>query len=281
MSNATVLEQAQRAAYGRTMAMPLERAEHRCFRTVVAGVRRPAPGTVRLTLRAEELQTYRPLGPDEFVGFVMPAPGMALPPLPTEGAASPRGAFDHLPESQRPSVRWYTVRRHRPADGEVDVDVVTHGDAGPGSAWVLRAAPGDVLGVQTGTSCYRTAGAVGTHLIVGDETAVPAVSAILEQLPPGVRARVVVEVPGREVVPPLPEVARAQTTVLERGDLPPGSALLPALRGMGTVADLAFAWVCGEQAAVAAARRHIVRERGLDRRSVYFCGYWILGRPRG
>lgn len=276
------VEKAARRAFARTMAMPIERPRHTCFAVTVRAVTDLTPLMRRLTLHAPELVGFTPLGPDEYFGLVMPPAGAALPPLPADGGANPRPAFSGLAHEQRPAVRWYTIRAHRPALGEVDVDVVVHpGDpaAGPGADWVLGARTGDRAGFQTGTACYRLDGAPGAHVLVADETGVPAASAILEQLPDGVTAHLFVEVPRLDDVPPLPDVTGAFVQVIERGDDVPGSAVLPALAA-ADLPPVVFGWTVGEQGMVKEARRHLVSERGIDKRAVYFCGYWIQGRER-
>lgn len=270
-----------RAAFARTMSMPMDRPVHQLFPVTVTAVQELSPIMRRLTLRAPELGDYRPLGPDEYFGLVMPPPGHDLPELPQDpDRATPRGLFRSLPEEQRPQVRWYTVRAHRPALGEVDVDIVTHGDAGPGSRWVLRAEVGSVAAFQTGTAAYRTQGVSGPQVIAGDETAVPAISRILEELPDGVEAHVFLEVPSVGDVPELPDPVGATITVLERGTDAPGSALVSAVEA----ADLPIptaAWLAGEQKAIAGVRRHLVGSLGAEKRAIYHCAYWILGRARG
>lgn len=270
-----------RAAFARSMSMPMERSVHALFRVQVTAVEELTSVMRRLTLQAPELSHFEPLGPDEFFGLVMPPQGHPLPDLPQDpDSPTPRGRFDGLPEQERPEVRWYTVRAHRPSLGEVDVDVVTHGDAGPGTSWVRRAEVGSVAGFQTGTSAYRTEGVGGTQVIAGDETALPAISRIIEELPAAVEAHIFLEVPARRDVPALPTAPGATITLVERGDGEPGSALLPAVRE----AQLPWpssAWIAGEQSAVAAVRRHLIRELGAEKRSVYFCPYWIVGKPRG
>lgn len=274
-------DQLIRAAYARSMSMPIERREHSLFPVRVTAVADLSPIMRRLTLSAPELRSFTPLGPDEYFGLVAPPHGHPLPELPQDpDSPTPSGAFSDLPQESRPAVRWYTVRDHRPDIGEVDVDVVTHGDAGPGSAWVLRAEVGSAAAFQTGTSAYRTEQVSGPQVIAGDETAIPAISRILEELPPTVEAYVFVEVPAVGDVPALPSAPAASVTVVERGTDAPGSALLPAVEQ----ADLPIpssAWVAGEQSSVAAVRRYLTGTLGAEKRSVYFCPYWILGKPRG
>lgn len=269
-----------RAAYARTMAMPIEREHHHGFPVTVTDVVDLTPHYRRLTLAGEGLREYRTLGPDEYFGLVMPRPGQQLPDVARLAGANLRGSLGELPQEERPDLRWYTVRRHRPELGEIDVEVVTHGDDGPGSAWVRRARAGQVAGFQTGSSCYRLGSAAGDQVIVADETAFPALCGILEQAGPGVRPHVFLEVPGAGVVPELPPVTDGTVTVVERGDRAPGQTVTEALAAADLPAP-SFGWACGEKELAASVRRHLVSERGMDKRRVYFCGYWILGRPRG
>lgn len=272
-----------RAAYARTMAMPIERQDHHGFPVTVTDVVDVTPHYRRLTLAGPGLREYRTLGPDEYFGLVMPRAGQALPDVSRLAGPNLRGALAELPEEERPDLRWYTVRRHRPEAGEIDVEVVTHGDDGPGSAWVSRAQVGQVAGFQTGSSCYRLGSAAGDQVLVADETAFPALCGILEQVGAGVRPHVFLELPGPGVLPdlpPLPEGPAGAVTVVDRGDRAPGQAVTEAL-ATADLPALTFGWACGEKELAASVRRHLVSERGMDKRRVYFCGYWILGRPRG
>ncbi|WP_153395182.1 siderophore-interacting protein [Ornithinicoccus halotolerans] len=273
----------RRAAYARTMAMPIEREHHHGFPVTVTDVVDVTPHYRRLTLAAPQLREYRTLGPDEYFGLVMPQPGQELPDLSRLAGSNLRGALGELPEVERPDLRWYTVRRHRPEAGEVDVEVVTHGDDGPGSSWVRRAQAGQLAGFQTGSSCYRLGSAAGDQVLVADETAFPALCGILEQAGPGVRPHVFLEVPGPGVLPDLTPLAAGlagTVAVVDRGDRAPGQAVTETLAAADLPAPT-FAWACGEKELAASVRRHLVSERGMDKRRVYFCGYWILGRPRG
>lgn len=274
-----IREKVRRAAYARSTAMPIERERHSCFPVTVRAVLDLGPQLRRLTLTAPELVDYRPLGPDEYFGLVMPPPGQNLPDLSGSTGANCRAALAELPETRRPDLRWYTVRAHRPALAELDLDVVTHGEDGPGSRWVRRAEAGSAAAFQTGSACYRLGAAPGDQVVVGDETALPAVEAILAQIEDSVRPHVFVEVPSADALAH-PVMQDDRVHLLTRGADAPGSALLPALEA-ADLPELSFGWVCGEQGMVAAVRRHLVDERRLDKRSVYFCAYWIQGRPRG
>ncbi|WP_207232371.1 siderophore-interacting protein [Micromonospora kangleipakensis] len=112
-------------------------------------------------------------------------------------------------------------------------------------------------------------------LLVAEETALPAVEGILAWLPVGTRARVLVEAPDPADLRPLPTSADAEVTWVFRAQ--GRAALLPGLRAVPLPTATPYAWVAGEAGMVRAVRRHLVGERGLDRRHVTFAGYWRRG----
>ncbi|RGC67699.1 Vibriobactin utilization protein ViuB [Micromonospora sp. MW-13] len=115
-------------------------------------------------------------------------------------------------------------------------------------------------------------------LLAADETALPAVGAILEWLPTGARARAWIEVPHVADIQDLPAPPGVEVTWLVRGTTPPGSGLLrDAVRAARLPGVVPYAWVAGESATVRGLRRHLVQERGADRRRVAFSGYWRRG----
>ncbi|MFQ6170822.1 siderophore-interacting protein [Oryzobacter sp. R7] len=265
-----------------TTASPVPRADQPQFAMTVAAVTDLGGGMRRVTFEAPELAVFETCGPDEYFGLLMPARGRPLA-LPDPGMLNVRAAVADLPEEDRPDLRWYTIRAHDPAAARIEVDIVTHGDCGPGSAWAGRARPGDRAGFRASGALYRGGDLAGRQVLVADETAVPSVAAILESLGgPGAAAARGVEVHvevGDPAVLAAYDLGAAHVHV-RRGI--PGSAVVPALdrhlaRGGESVA---YAWACGESDLAAGARRTLVRH-GVDRRRIYFCGYWKLGQARG
>ncbi len=113
----------------------------------------------------------------------------------------PGALRDTHPDAEPPARRRYTVRAWDPAAHRLTVDFVVHGDSGVAGPWAAAARPGDVL-VFTGPSGgYRPDPAADWHLMVGDESALPAIAASLEALPPGTRAvvRLVCDGPAHEM----------------------------------------------------------------------------------
>jgi NADPH-dependent ferric siderophore reductase len=169
--------------------------------------------------------------------------------------------------------RRYTIRTARPEAGDLDLDVLLHGD-GPGSRWGATAQAGDEIEFQgpRGKLELRTA---PWHLLVGDESALPAIAAIAEALPATETALAVIEV--QDASDELP--VAADTRWVRRGETPPGgSDLLAAAVSPLAVRSDARAYLMGESRAMVALRA-VLEDRGIDHDSIFVKGYWNVGRP--
>ena len=177
-------------------------------------------------------------------------------------------------ESGRRVKRRYTIRTARTDVGEYDLDVLLHG-AGPGAAWGAAAAPGDEVDFQgpRGKLELRPA---QHHVLVGDESALPAIAAIAEALPPGEHARAVLEV--RDGTDELP--VAAETGWVHRGAHPPGTPdlLLPAAARIDVPAGGVRAYLLGETRTMVALRTAL-EARGVDHDAIFVKGYWNIARP--
>jgi NADPH-dependent ferric siderophore reductase len=176
------------------------------------------------------------------------------------------------------SMRRYTSRRQDPGAGEVDVDFVLHGD-GPAATWATAAVPGDVLGVAS--SAPLGDAPAGWLLLVGDETALPAIGRILARAAPGTRGVTLVEVAGPEEEQPLPAPPGVEVRWLHRSGAEPGEGTLlaDAVAALQRPAgDDVFAWVAAESAAVRTVRADLRDRWGLRRSQHHAIGYWRRGR---
>lgn len=250
----------------------------------VRGRERLTPHMVRVTLGGD-LADFVPVAPDQQVKLFFARPGHGLDELPgpRESGGDPMTwyqAYLAVPEPRRPWMRTYSVRHHRPERGELDIDFVLHGagaEAGPASRWAATATVGDEVGlVGPAPSHLRVPGPHDWTLLAGDETALPAIGALVAAHPAGAPVHVVVEVSDAAEEQPLPTAAAAHVRWVHRDGRPAGtgSALLDAVRAAEFPAGRVFAWVAGEASAVRALRRHLVGERGVDKRQVAFTGYW-------
>ena len=294
----------------------------------VVSVERLSPSFVRVELGGAELRDFGVDGEryDQRIKLVFPDPV-------TGGIVSVADAneswlttwLDQHPE-ERGHMRTYTIRdvRGSGVDTTIVVDIVLHlaGDqVGPGSNWAADAAPGDRLVMLAprqgfpfgGIEFAPTAGA--DLLMVADETAVPAVCTVLEQLPPTATGAVFMEVPTAADILDVRGTDGVSVTWLPRGDAPLGQRLhdevvahlgisgatvevtadevdpdlwetpsysssgekIASARALGHELDGLYAWIAGESKVVTGLRRHLVNELHVDRSQVAFMGYWRRG----
>jgi len=224
------------------------------------------------------------LGGDGLAGFT-PSPctdgyvNVAIPPA----GAPYRAPFaldelKGLPAEQRPYRRRYTVRRWDRERRQLTLEIVVHGDAGAGGGWATSARPGDALVFTGPAGAYRPDPAADWHLMVGDESALPAIAASLEAVPAGAPAvvRLVCDGPEHEIA--LDGRARLDVAWLHRTGGPGDEELLAA-----AVRDLIFppgrvhAFVHGEAGETRAVRRHLLADRGVAPDDLSCSPYWRRG----
>ncbi|MDQ0713565.1 NADPH-dependent ferric siderophore reductase [Streptomyces luteogriseus] len=268
-------------------------APFRFFSLQVVRTRRLGPSLVRVTFGGPDLHAFHSDGRDQSLSLFLPRPGQPEPVVPLELGDGWWQGWRELPDDVRAVMRSYTLRALRRDPDEIDIDFALHGiepgatvQAGPASRWAALAAAGDrvlLLGPAIADNrAIRFRPPEDTDLVAvwGDETAVPAASAIVEALPAGTRARVWLEVPHAGDIQDLATEADAEITWLvrdERGT--EGSPMaLDALRDAHLpAAERPYVWIAGESGCVKELRRHFVRELGIDRRRVTFVGYWRRG----
>ncbi|GAB3274590.1 siderophore-interacting protein [Parasphingorhabdus pacifica] len=247
----------------------------------VRSVESVTPNMLRVGFEGADLRWIVGAGPDQYVKLFFPIPGQARPQLPegeTEYGMSWYRAYLDMPDDVRPAMRTYTVRALRPSLGEIDVDFVLHGDDGPASRWARRARPGDEVAMIGPHGIYAVPPEANWQLLVGDETAVPAIAAIVESLPREVAARVFVETGSEVDEQHFDTPADVDIRWLPRGSAPRGQRLLEALRADEFPAGFPYAWLAGEAGVVKHVRRHLVSERGFEKRAITFTGYWRQGK---
>jgi NADPH-dependent ferric siderophore reductase len=244
----------------------------------VTGVRRLTPHMSRVTFSAASLVDQ---APDQYLKVFFPQPGQAEPVLPAplsgDEVMSWYRTYLSMPDDVRPPMRTYTVRALRPSARELDIDFVLHGDEGPASAWASRVSEGDRVAFLGPHGLYDVPEGTNWQLLIGDETAIPAIGAIVEALPSGTRALVYVEIGDREDRQVFETKGTVELHWVVRGPGPVGAAVLEAVRKADLPGGTPYAWISGEANMVKLARRHLVRERGIDKRAICFTGYWRQG----
>jgi NADPH-dependent ferric siderophore reductase len=209
------------------------------------------------------------------VSLLVPRPGDSAPRWPE---IARDGRIVWQAGSHGISLRSYTARSQDPSAGEVVIDFVLHGD-GPAAAWAAAAGPGALLGVAGGSPLgHRPATEL---LLVGDETALPAISRILAEAAPDTRGCALIEVADAAEEQPLSTPAGVLVRWLHRGTVPPGESVLlaDAVAALDRPAgDDLFAWVAAESATVRIIRADLRGRWGLTRGQHHAIGYWHRGR---
>lgn len=232
------------------------------------------PHMIRVVLGGEALAGL-PVGEytDHYVKLLFPQPDVTYPePFDMQVIRA------ELPREQWPSQRTYTVRAWDPQAVELTIDFVHHGNQGLAGPWAAAARPGDVLRFLGPGGGYAPRADADWHLLVGDETALPAIGASLARIPDGAPARVLLEVAGPEEEQALPTRADAKIRWLHRNGSPVGESLVRAVRDLEFPTGDVHAFVHGEADFVRQLRRHLRIDRGVPLDQLSISGYWRRGR---
>lgn len=240
------------------------------FREIrVVAVRDLTPRLRRVTFRGSDLGRFAT--PDNLhVRLYLPPPGLQVPSWPRPG---PDGRPLWPEPDRRPAVRYYTLRRIDAEAGELDIDFVLHADGGPGISFAMEARPGDLCGMSG--PCGLGIRPASWHLLAGDETALPAIARILEELPADARGTALIEVEDEADELPLRAPSGVAVRWLHRRGAGSAGPLVEAVCVLTLPSDPAdlFAWVACEFEELARLRDHL-RGRGIDRDRLLTVAYW-------
>jgi NADPH-dependent ferric siderophore reductase len=222
-------------------------------------VERIAAHMVRVTL-CGDLDGFTSLGFDDHVKLFFPD--------------GPAGANGEPPMASRD----YTPRRYDPAANTLDIEFVLH-DAGPATRWAEQAKPGQTLHIGGPRGSFIIPDAFDWHLLVGDETALPAIARRLAELPAGTRVVVIAEVDGPADQVALTTAADATVTWVHRNGAEAGSTdvLARALATMNRPAGDYYAWVACESLTAKSLRAQLIADHGANPKWIRAAGYWRRG----
>jgi NADPH-dependent ferric siderophore reductase len=178
--------------------------------------------------------------------------------------------------------RHYTIRSFDPASKLIDVDFVLHGHRTPGVSWALDVTPGASIEVRGPRGRIALDPNADWHLLLGDETAMPAIFALAEAVPAGAPVFAFVEIGADEDRMTVTTPARLTLEFLSRGGAAagPNDLLLKALAGFTFPAGKGHAITIGETSNIRKLR-HTLVERGFERAQIYSEGYWRPDRVGG
>jgi NADPH-dependent ferric siderophore reductase len=233
------------------------------------------PGMVRVVLADGDLDSFAmPGDPEPHTDTYV---NVAIPPehAPYDAVFDPAQVRADHPAEVQPARRRYTVRAWDETTRELTLDFVVHGDDGVAGPWARRTRPGDVLVFQGPGSGYRPDPEADWHLMVGDESALPAIAASLEAVPDGVLVvvRLLCDGPEHEL-----ELATPGTLDLQwlhrTGEDDDVDLLVDSVRALEFRRGRVHAFVHGEADEVRELRRHLLADRGLSRADMSCSPYW-------
>ena len=208
---------------------------------------------LRVTLGGEDLHDFRSTGFDDHVKVL----------IPTE-----RGT----------EARDYTPRRFDPVRRELVIDFAVH-DAGPATRWASGPRPGDVVQVAGPKKSALTPADVRRWLLIGDETALPAIGRCIEEAAPGVEITSVIAVAG----PQEEQAFETQARLISRwAHRPPQEADQPdsliAILEELEVAPDTFVWIAAEARVARNLRGYLADVHAQPPGWIKAGGYWVKGQ---
>lgn len=250
----------------------------------VGRVQELTPGMLRVTLVGEQLgeftsadgfaqPAFASTGFDDNIRLAFCSPGETEPVLPVQ-----KDAALEMPRDRRPLSRAYTVRRWDPDAGELDVDFVKHG-IGVATTWAYRARVGDRVHIYGPSTSRALPDDTDWLLIAGDDTAIPAIARLLDELPDGARAQVFIEVAEHAHRLELRVLRNVEVTWLVRagGEAGTTTQLVDAVLHCAWWDGRPYAWCAGERSLVRDLRRHLLEDRGMPKDDIESDGYWRRG----
>jgi len=213
-----------------------------------------APGVLRVTLTGEELASFETPGPDDHVKVFFPFDGEGHPPM-----------RDYTPMPPRTGENGQLL---------LDLDFVLHDGEGIAVPWATSLQPGDAATIAGPRGSRLVPSGIGRLVLIADETALPAVTRWLEQVPADVPVDGFFTVEDEAIASYVPSRDAFNATWLTGDDR--GRVLEEHVRQVVLTPDT-FVWMAGEATMLVPIRRFLRHEAGLRRDQLHAQGYWRVG----
>lgn len=233
------------------------RREPKRRRITVSQARAVTTNMRRIEFVSPDLADFESLGPDDHIKLFVP------------DSASPQGV----------AMRDYTPRAYDVGRRSLTIDFALH-EAGPATAWAMRAAPSDSIEIGGPRGSLVVADDFDHYLLVGDETALPAIGRRVEGLREGARVTTVVVIDNSSDVQQFASHADWRPIWVFRSDRNKDDATLlrEAVAEWSAPEGDGYVWIAAEALAARALKDFILQERGHPRAWLKAAGYWVRGR---
>ena len=225
----------------------------------VKNVEKISAHMIRVTLTGD-LEGFNSLGFDDHVKLFFP-----------DGTTNAEGAPTML-------ARDFTPRRYDRVGNTLEIDFAIH-DAGPATRWAAETQPGQTLALGGPRGSFVIPIAYDWHLLIGDETGLPAISRRLAELPADTKVVVLCEVDGPTDEQKFETKADVTVTWAHRNGAAAGSGetLSKALAALKMPAGDYYAWVACESLVAKDLRRQLIADHGANPKWMRAAGYWRRG----
>jgi NADPH-dependent ferric siderophore reductase len=231
------------------------RHEIRRRKLTVASIERPAPHMLRIGFTSPDLGDFPSVSFDDHVKLLLPG---------VEG-------------DDRPVMRDFTPRRFDAQRGTLTIDFALH-EAGPATSWAAAAKIGDTLMIGGPKGSTVVPDDFDWYLLIGDETAIPAMGRRVEELRAGVPvATFAVIADAAEAQTFRSRAALNQFWIPRDGATDDAAMLRAALAYYRLPAGDGFVWIAAEAKVARDLRNLIVDERGHPKEWTKAAGYWLRG----
>lgn len=244
----------------------------------VARIEQLSPLMRRIIFTGDDLHDFSSAAADDHVKLFFPLPGQDTPVLPDVDTGG------RPVRSASPAVikRDYTPRFFNPETNELAIEFVLHGD-GPAATWAVQAQPGQTLGIGGPKGSFVVSENYAHYLLIGDQTALPAIARRLKEMPDGANVTAMIEVADAKEERPLASKANASIIWLPRNGVEAGKStvLQEALKSYSLPSDDLHAWIGAEIETARQLRTLLIEEKGMTRDHIRAAGYWRLGATDG
>ena len=158
-----------------------------------------------------------------------------------------------------------------------DIDFVLHYPAGAATAWALAAAPGQSVEIAFTPAKLTPDHNLGSYLLIGDATAVPAIISLINYLPVTSNITVLLQDEHPDAAQlPIPHRANVTVSLIAKP-----SELTAEVSKLKLDPDNSYVWVAGERKIVAAIREIVRKNWRIVKSNQHTQYYWIEGKPFG
>ena len=220
------------------------------------------PRMRRITLGGPELAGFISLGSDDHIKLLFPQNA-------AEQAALDSPDFNLRGDGPQPAMRDYTPRRYDLDIGELDIDFVLHGD-GPASTWAEQAKVGQHLHIGGPRGSMIVPDIFDSYLLIGDETAIPAIARRLDELPAGRKVLAVIEIANAAEQQPLASAAEVEVIWVVRGQ----DDLLETVQNLTLPGGSLYSFVATETKLSRQLRRVLLDTHQVNEAFLKAVGYW-------